>query len=103
MYKVGSTLVAAAVFAAAAHYFYKVKLGQRLALQSLGFAIVAHVVMRVYHHYFGYEHMTTFGATCPNGYQMVDDPANPQQQTCVPVGHPTSSPSTGFRSEKQLS
>jgi hypothetical protein len=103
MYRIGSTLLAAALFGGFAHYLFKVKVSKHLAFQSIVFAVMSHFVMHVYHQHFGYEHMTTFGDKCPTGYIMVDDPVNPQQQTCIanPSGNLNVPSSTGFQSEKK--
>jgi hypothetical protein len=41
--------------------------------------------MYFYQNTYGYEYFdTTFGNTCPPGHIKVDDPINPNQQTCKP-------------------
>jgi hypothetical protein len=89
-------LLAAAIYAGFRYKVGKHRLDKKLLLESLAFAAVSHVVMWAYRRYF-VEDMTTFGDTCPNGYEMITDPANSNQQTCVAVGHKTASASTGFR------
>ena len=73
------------------------RLSKGLVMEALAFAFCAHVVMYVYRKFYLHEGMTTFGETCPNGYEMVPDPVNVQQQTCKPVGHQTASAEVGFR------
>ena len=79
-------VIATALFAGFVHYFYKVKLTSSLLLQAFIFALVTHFAMRMYR---GFEHMSTFGETCPRGHAMVPDPLNKDQLTCVPTGHDT--------------
>jgi hypothetical protein len=57
--------------------------------------------MWVYRKYWLQEDMTTFGPKCPNGYEMVTDPVNSKQETCVPVGQKTYSAETGFRGQTE--
>jgi len=64
--------------------------------EALAFGVVTYGVMTAYRRYMGFEGMSTFGDVCPDGYSMVKDPVNAQQTTCVPVGHPTYNPTTGF-------
>ena len=69
-----------------------------LLIESLVFAVCSFIVMYLYRNIWLREGMqTTFGPECPNGYEMVDDPTYPEQKTCKPVGHKTSSTEVGFR------
>jgi hypothetical protein len=101
MLRLVPTLLATALFAGFVHYFYKVKLDKKLLMHSAVFAVVSYLVMHVYHQHFMYEYMTTFGDACPNGYAMVPDPSNPQQQTCVAHGSPTYEATTGFKGDQK--
>jgi hypothetical protein len=76
------------------------RMSRGLLIEALGFALVSHVVMFVYRRFWLREGMTTFGDVCPNGYAMVQDPANPQQQTCKPTGTPTYTPGPGLNMKK---
>lgn len=69
-----------------------------LLIESLVFAVCSFIVMYLYRNVWLREGtQTTFGPECPNGYEMVDDPTYPEQKTCKPVGHKTSSTEVGFR------
>ena len=101
MLRVVPALLAAAVYMAFQKYVVHRKLeSKKLVWEALSFALITHVVMWVWRHWMGYEGMTTFGDKCPNGHMMVADPVNAQQQTCVPVGHATEPPTTGFQQPK---
>jgi hypothetical protein len=68
------------------------RLTQSLVKEALGFAVCAYVVMWLYRKFFveGYAiQNNTSGSPCPNGHHEVADPLNPNQMTCVPVGHKT--------------
>ena len=61
-----------------------------LLIEALVFALCSFVVMYLYRRFWLREGMqTTFGKTCPNGHEMVDDPVYPTQKTCKPVGQKT--------------
>lgn len=61
-----------------------------LLIEALVFALCSFVVMFLYRRFWLREGMqTTFGETCPNGHEMVDDPVFPAQKTCKPVGRKT--------------
>ena len=77
------------------------RVSRGLLYEALAFALCAHLVMFVYRKFWLQEDMTTFGSTCPNGYEMVTDPVNPKQETCVPVGQKTYSAETGFRGQSE--
>ena len=91
-------LIVAAVYVAFRVYGTKdKKLGQPLVVEALAFAALSCVVMWAYRTFILREGMqSTFGETCPNGYVKIADPANPEQQTCVPIGSKTYAPNTGF-------
>lgn len=62
-----------------------------LLVHALVFAIATSVVMRFYWiNIRGYvETMTTFGATCPNGFVEGKSASGINQAECVPIGHAT--------------
>jgi hypothetical protein len=62
-----------------------------LLVHGLLFMVVTSVVMRFYWiNIRGYvETMTTFGATCPNGFVEGKSASGINQAECVPVGHAT--------------
>jgi len=66
------------------------RLSRGLLVEALVFALCSHVVMYLYRKFWLREGMqTTFGETCPNGHEMVEDPIYPTQKTCKPVGRKT--------------
>jgi hypothetical protein len=65
-----------------------------LVVHAVLFATVVTLVMQ---YYWGnirglVEGMGNYGVTCPNGFVMTPD------DNCVPVGHATADPGTGFKS-----
>jgi hypothetical protein len=76
------------------------RLSKGLLMEAIAFALCSYVVMWVYRTYWLREGMSNYGDVCPNGYEMVQDPANPEQQTCLPVGHQTFPIKEGFLSKK---
>jgi len=91
----GPSLLSAAVFVGFSVLYFKMKLDRKLLVAALAFAVVSHVVMRVYRSYAGVENMSNYGVTCPNGYVMQED------GDCKPVGHQTTDATTGFKSEQK--
>uniref|UniRef100_A0A6C0CRF2 Uncharacterized protein n=1 Tax=viral metagenome TaxID=1070528 RepID=A0A6C0CRF2_9ZZZZ len=77
------------------------RVSRGLLIEALAFALCAHLVMWVYRKFWLQEDMSTFGPKCPNGYEMVTDPVNLKQETCVPVGQKTYSAETGFRGQSE--
>jgi len=73
------------------HMTHKKVPTKSLLMEAFGFAVCSYIVMLVYRRFY-LERMTTMGSPCPNGHQEVPDPANPQQNTCVPTGHQTYPP-----------
>jgi hypothetical protein len=67
------------------------RLSRGLLLEALAFALCSYVVMWVYRKYVT-ERMSNYGNTCPNGYEKAVDPANSNQQICVPTGEKTYPP-----------
>jgi len=92
-------LLVTAIYAAFRVYGTKDRrFSKGLLIESLVFAVCSFIVMYLYRNFWLREGMqTTFGETCPNGHEMVDDPSYPEQKTCRPVGRKTSSTATGFR------
>ena len=62
-----------------------------LLVHAVVFAFITSVVMRFYwYNIRGYvETMTTFGATCPNGFVEGKSASGINQAECVPIGHAT--------------
>jgi hypothetical protein len=67
-----------------------------LAVHAVLFAIVSGFVMYVYWtRVKGYlENMSNYGETCANGFMFGTNQKG--EQDCVPTGHATYDPSTGF-------
>jgi hypothetical protein len=55
-----------------------------LVTHAILFSLTVSAVMTIYWSY--REKFGNFGATCPNGYRMMED------KTCVPTGHATYDP-----------
>ena len=72
------------------------RVSRGLLIEALVFALCAHVVMYIYRKFWLREGMSTFGETCPNGYNEVADPSNSKQTTCVPSGQKTYPVVLGF-------
>ena len=91
------SLLVAVVYVAFRRYYTKDKqLKPRLFMEAASFAFFTYVVMWVYRQYWLREGMSTFGKTCPNGYDEIPDPSNSQQTTCVPKGQKTYPVVVGF-------
>ena len=78
------------------------RISKGLLMEAVAFALCSYVVMWVYRKFWLREGMSNYGDVCPNGYEMTQDPANPQQQTCLPTGHQTFAIKEGFRQNKQM-
>jgi len=72
------------------------KVTRALLIEAGVFALCTHIVMLIYRQYWLREGMSTFGNTCPNGYEEIPDPSNSQQTTCVPSGQKTYPVVVGF-------
>jgi len=99
MYQLIPGLLAALIYFGFQRYVAKRRIhDKRLYLEAFSFALVTCVVMWMWRTYMGFEGMSTFGSTCPNGSVQIPDPANPQQPTCVPNpnGKRTYPANTGF-------
>jgi hypothetical protein len=78
-------LLSASVYVGVRHYLHHQRVDKKLWMEAGTFALIASLVMYVYHNTYGYEFFdTTFGDTCPPGHIKVDDPMDPKQQTCRP-------------------
>ena len=99
MYRLIPGVLGALVYLAFQKYVAKRRtMDSKLFLEAASFAVVTCVVMWVWRTYMGFEGMSTFGHTCPNGMIQIPDPANAQQPTCVPspAGRRTYPANTGF-------
>jgi len=99
MYRIISGLIGAAIYFGFQRYVAKRRIeDKKLYLEAAAFAVVTCVVMWMWRTYMGFEGMSTFGSTCPNGTVEVLDPVNGQQTTCVPNpnGRRTYPATTGF-------
>jgi hypothetical protein len=102
MRHLGPSLITFAMYVLVRHYYHQ-RLDKKLYMEAALFAVVTYFVMQIYLQTMGYiEGMTTFGSTCPNGWKMVDDPLNADQQTCRPTSGKTYPATTGFREQKKL-
>ena len=74
-----------------------------LIVHALMFSLTTSVVMHVYWHKLRHflESFGNYGPTCPNGYVVGTNQGG--QPDCVPIGHATFDPSTGFNTNSQPS
>jgi len=99
MYRLVPGLLAALVYVGFQKYVAKRRIqDKKVYLEAAAFAFVTYIVMWMWRSYMGFEGMSTFGSTCPNGTVEALDPVNGQQTTCVPNpnGRRTYPATTGF-------
>lgn len=90
------SLLVAGVYVAFRRYYTKdKKFKPRLFMEAAAFAFFTYIVMWVYRKYL-LENFDNHGPVCENGYERQTDPGNPQQTTCVAVGHATYPVVVGF-------